>query len=167
MYSAIHIVYVCSIVWAIPTVILYLFIIDGCFYYGLRIVTGDQKDADAHDIAVYVKLDGINHTSGDINIGREDGFWTIFKEYFGTSTYDDIIIEATSKLDVDVFTVGLKFRNLSFGAAKNNWYVDFTQVYDLQPDGRPPTTFPFYHWIGQGTSEVSCTSKNGKRGKIV
>lgn len=63
---------------------------------------------------------------------------------------------------MDVFTVGLKFRYPSSIAAKNNWYVDFMQVYDLQPTSGEPKTFACYHWIGQGTNEVSCTSRNGE-----
>ncbi|XP_003383419.1 PREDICTED: arachidonate 5-lipoxygenase-like [Amphimedon queenslandica] len=132
----------------------------GHFYYGLRIVTGDQREADAHDTAVYVRLEGASHCTGDIRIGQEDGLWTIFKEYFGTSTYDDIIIESSAELQVEVFTVGLKFRYPSSIAAKNNWYVDFMQVHDLQSTSGEPKTFSCYHWIGQGTNEVSCTSRN-------
>ena len=127
------------------------------FYYGLRIVTGSQTYAGTTDIAVYVRLTGAKYTT-TIPIGTEDGFSTIFKTYFGTGTFDDVLIECDAEIETDVFTVGLK---VPFGTIFNYWYVDFMQVYDFQKVNKIET-FPCYHWIGSPNNEISCTAQTSK-----
>ena len=91
-----------------------------------------------------------------MHIGAEDGFSTLFKSYFATSSFDDILIECDAELDIDVFTAGL-----TGIFASNSWYIDFMQTYDLQKVG-DVKTFACYHWIGSSTTEVSCTSQTSE-----
>ena len=61
-----------------------------------------------------------------------------------TSAYDDILIETSSELNGCFHSWGTC---MSFGAAKNIDILTSLRSMNLQPDDRPPTTFPFYYWI--------------------
>ena len=85
---------------------------------------------------------------------------SFYEYYFGTASFDDILIECDAELDIDVFTAGVKDSWLPF-TNYDYWYIDFMQTYDLQKDDAVKI-FPCYHWIGYPTTEVSCTSQTSK-----
>ena len=140
-------------------IIFSIIILGSKFYYGIRIVTGDQSDAGrpaASDTAVYIKLTGAKHTTGVIQVIAKHGLSTLIKSFFAKSSFDDILIECDAELDIDVLTAGL-----TGTIPSNHWYIDFMQTYDLQKDGAVKT-FACYHWIGSSTTEVSCTSQTSE-----
>lgn len=134
---------------------LFLYIhVAGKFYYGVRIVTGDQAFAAASDIGVYFQLTGRKYTTGKVSMGILSA---AFHDYFSRSSYDDILIECEAELVIDVFAVGLQGLIVSL----NHWYVDFMQTYDLQ-NNNAVKTFACFHWVGSPVNEISCTSETSK-----
>ena len=123
------------------------------FYYGIRIVTGDQGDAGTLGQA-YIILIGNKAKTDRISI----------KHYFELSvkfgTYDDFVIECDKDLgEIQLVTVGNGETILPNVWA--TWYVEYTSVKNFQNDEE--TTFPCYHWIALGdyfTNAASCSELN-------
>ena len=130
------------------------------FYYGVRIVTGDQADADPESFNIILSLTGDKGMSGEIPVSTTSGF-IFFKRHFKRSTYDDIIIESDGDLgDIQVVGAGLRYFSL-FNILTPDWYVDYVTVKDYQKTVM--TNFPFYHWIGKSVKQVTATSATGIR----
>ena len=124
------------------------------YYYGVRILTGSQKDAGSDwraDIRVTL-IGKLARSDGDELLG----WWEILGS--DNMQYDDFILECNQSLgQVQVVTLENKAKG------NQSWYVDFVEVHDLETTEEQ--VFPCYHWIGNEDS-VTFSSSTGKR-KIV
>ena len=129
------------------------------FYYGLRIVTGDQAGASPDTCNVVVSLTGDKGTTGEITINVRKGF--LFKTRFEESAYDDLVIECDGDLgDIQVVHAGLRYITV-IGIIAPDWYIDYFTVHNYQ--STQLKNYPCYHWIGgQSTKDVTATSETGK-----
>ena len=111
---------------------------------------------------MFIKLSGANKHSKKIHV-RDYDWWfcRLFKSYFRRSSYDDLLIESSEELDVEVVTVGYHHWLWPLLQLTHDWLVNFIQVFDLQKV-QDPKTFPCYHWIGNPTFEASCTASTSK-----
>ena len=100
-------------------------ILGGKFYYGLRIVTGDQADASPETVSVVVSLMGNKGTTGEITVNVHEGWLLFFKTRFRESAYDDLIIECDGDLgDIQVVHAGLRYIRV-IDVITPDWYIDF------------------------------------------
>ena len=125
------------------------------FYYGLRIVTGDQANATADTSDVVLSLTGDKGTTGEITVDAKEG-WFLFETHFKQSTYDDLIIESDGDLgEIQVVQAGLRYKRL-LNIITPNWYIDYFTVCNYQTTVLK--NYPCYHWIGKAIKDVTATS---------
>lgn len=125
------------------------------YYYGVRILTGSQKDAGS-DLRADIRITLIgNKAKSDEDELLE--WWEIAPS--GNMHYDDVIMECNGNLgQVQVVTL----QNKAHG--RQDWYVDFIELHDFQTAEKQ--VFPCYHWIGAEDS-VSCSSSTSKSNCIL
>ncbi len=130
----------------------------------MRIVTGDQADANPESFNIVLFLNGNKGKSGDIVILTSslysDGFLNIkIQKNFQRSHFDDLVIESDGDLgDIQVVGVYLQYISL-LNIITPDWYIDYFTVKNYQKSVQ--ANFPCYHWIGRAIREVSCTSATG------
>ena len=130
------------------------------FYYGLRIVTGDQANASPDTSDVVLSLMGDKGTTGEITVDAKEGWFLFVKTHFKRSTYDDLIIESDGDLgEIQVVQAGLRYKTL-LDIITPDWYIDFFTVCNYQTEVLK--NYPCYHWIGKKIKDVTATSATGK-----
>ena len=138
-----------------------LHIIEGKYYYGLRIVTGDQAGASPDTASVVVSLTGNKGTTGEITVDAQEGWFLFYETRFRESAYDDLIIECDGDLgDIQVVHAGLRYKRV-LNIITPDWYIDSFTVHNYQ--SIQSKHFPCYHWIGQSAQDVTATSATGTR----
>ena len=126
------------------------FLIEGKFYYGVDIRTGNQREAGTLDTGVYFSLTGSKKSSGHI------GF-SFFDSLRKKSSHDFVIVETDEDLGgVLVVEIG---NTKNFFDLADAWFVDQTSVFLFEKEKE--LVFPCYHWIGNGDS-VTTTAKTSE-----
>ena len=114
--------------------------VDGQFYYGVRIVTGNPADSGLCDGDIKITLVGSEAvSSGNCVLSLLNTFPKDSRRYF------DFIVECEGSLG-EVLVVELH-KNASLIP---QWYVDFVEVYTFDPLQKQ--VFPCYFWFGNNDS---------------
>ena len=121
----------------------------GCYYYGVRILTGSQEAAGGvSNASIKITLVGSRATSD----GDWLGSWAVFPK--DSMHYDDFVLECSEGLgEVLVVRLENKF------PVKEEWFVDFVEVHDFHTSAKK--VFPCYHWIRNNDS-ISFSSSTSK-----
>ena len=131
---------------------MYLHFTAGKYYYGVTVVTGEQKGAGTTDTGVFIRLIGSKGHSGKVYL---QGFLKVLTGHgISRDTSEYLIIESSGDLgDVLVVTLGNDKSWLApLGAP---WFVNEVGVHSFQ--SKTSDVFPCYHWIGDG-DHVSLTA---------
>ena len=119
------------------------------FYYGLRIANGTLGGSGTDDTGVYALLVGTSGATTKLYI----------LGYFGSlkgGTCEDLVVEADRDLgDVKVVIFGNE-KNW-FLPTNDQWFVNYSIVYNFNGVDKVGVQFPCYHWIGDNES-ISSTS---------
>ena len=120
------------------------------FYYGVRVVTGDQGDAGTLGNA-YVILIGDKGKTKDVIL---NGY---FQKFMHHRTYEDFVVECDEDLgEIQLVTVGNSGVSL-LQKYHASWYVEYTFV--KRYAGDKESVFTCYHWIALGdffTNSARC-----------
>ena len=127
----------------------------GKYYYGVRVVTGQQDGSGTTDTGVFVNLIGSKGQSGKIYLMN---WLTALSGTAKTRTYDDLLVESDGDLG-DILVVVLGNDKNWIAVLGAPWFVDFVYVHDFQ--SKSHQEFPCYHWIGDGSC-VTFTAKTGR-----
>ena len=122
---------------------------EGEYYYGIRVVTGNQADCRKCDGDIKITLIG--------NMGMTDGNEIL--NWLNTSPKDshvffDIIIKCSGNLG-EVLVVSLKKSE----SLIQQWYIDFVEIHNFQDSSKQ--IYPVYFWIGNKDS-ISISSATSK-----
>ena len=129
----------------------------GNYYYGVSIVTGDQKGAGTPDTGAYVTLVGSKGHSGKIFL--QNFLSVVTGRSLDKGMCSSFVIESSGNLgEVLVVILGIDKRKLS-NALADPWYVDDVGVYNYQSKWQD--MFPCNHWLNNGDS-VSFTAHTSK-----
>ena len=142
-----------------------LFCVEDRFYYGVRIVTGNQKACSAAAQDVFLTVTGTKSKTDKmslVSLGLFERFRT--RKFFQQGTYDDFIIETDQTLgDIEVVGVGLYqdwIRWLASALLDHHWYVEYISIVDFKDEqSETEARFPCYHWLGYNNKEVTTVSK--------
>lgn len=141
--------------------------VDGKFYYGVRIITGDHDNAHADTSSVKIKITGDIATSDDVSMRVKE--YLIVYAHFKKSTYEDVLVESDGDLG-EILIVEPSMCHHGWAdilVPSPQWYVEFITVYNRQSNESNGYTqtkdFPCYHWIGHDCRGVSCTSETGEQ----
>ena len=146
----------------------YNFYVGDRFYYGIRIVTGNQKACSATAQDVFLTVTGTKSKTDKMSLVSLGLFQRLRAlKFFQQGTYDDMIIETDQNLgDIEVVGVGLHYdwiRRLTSALLDHHWYVEYVSIIDFKDEpSETETRFPCYHWLGYNNKEVTAVSKVGK-----
>ena len=106
---------------------------------------------------VYITLVGDKGSTGRVSL------FGYFKRADGidSSTYDDFLIETEQSLGKVVKVVGLGIPEGGFFTYDSTWFVEYTNVYEMQTNFTTETRFPCYQWVEE-KELVTTTAKSGK-----
>lgn len=141
----------------LSAVTLNVFFAAGNYYYGVSIVTGDQKGAGTPNTDAYITLVGSKGHSGKIQL--QNLLSILIGQSLDKGMCSNFVIESSGDLgEVLVVILGIDKRKLS-NALADPWYVDDVGVYNYQ--SRCQEVFPCYHWLNNGDN-VSFTAHTSK-----
>ena len=121
----------------------------GQYYYGIRVVTGNQAGSHVCDGDIKITLIGnMGMTEGNEILNWLNTFPKDSRRFF------DIIIKCRGNLG-EVLVVSLqKSQSLI-----QQWYIDFVEIHNFQDSSKQ--IFPVYFWIGNNAS-ISISSATSK-----
>ena len=122
---------------------------EGEYYYGIRVLTGNQADSHMCDGDIKITLIG----NKGMTEGNEILNWlnTLPKD---SHRFFDIIIKCDGNLG-EVLVVNLKKSE----SLIQQWYIDFVEIHNFQDSNKQ--IFPVYFWIGTNDS-ISISSATSK-----